>query len=199
MTAPDRELTVEQFGEWIQQRHDADRRFEYIAGELVEVPPNPYVSRIAVLIAPFFNLYRFNNKTGHMTGADGGCWVAGERYTPDVAFISDARQPELARERYTPNPPDLAVEVISSDRADELDQLRVKVTNYLAAGTVVWVVKPAARAVEVQMSGQPVQPFYETDTLNGGRCCRGSRSRSQMFSRTSDWRTSLPHPRFESG
>ncbi|MGQ9889985.1 MAG: Uma2 family endonuclease [Aggregatilineales bacterium] len=82
-----------------------------------------------------------------MTGADGGYVVGGERYIPDVAFISFTRQPEPSHAAYNPQPPDLAVEVLSPP--DKAAVLRIKIVNYLRAGTAVWLVDPAQKTVEI--------------------------------------------------
>src|SRR5690606_22485094 len=133
--------SVEAFDQFVMLPENAEKLFEYIGGEIVEVPSNPYVSAIAMLIGSLILVFVREKKLGHVTGEAGGYMVAGERYAPDVAFISYVKQPQLVKQGYNPNPPDLAVEVVSSDRADELHMLRIKVTNYLAVGTVVWVVK----------------------------------------------------------
>ncbi|MCZ7541298.1 MAG: Uma2 family endonuclease [Anaerolineae bacterium] len=106
------------------------------------------------------------NVAGYLTGADGGYQVGDERYIPDVAFVVKARQPEPSHETYNPLAPDLAVEVISP--SDDLNVLRVKVGNYLAAGTTVWVVRPEAKAVEVYAPGQPVRRVSADGALDGG-------------------------------
>ncbi len=160
--------TVESFEQFIQLPENCDKLFEYIAGEIVEVPSNPFVSKIAGLIITFFNIYLFDNKIGQVTGEAGGYMVSGERYAPNVAFISYAKQLELEKDGYNPNPSDLAVEVISSNRADELDKLRIKITNYHAAGTLVWVIKPEEKLVEEHAVGKKVAIFRIDDTLSGG-------------------------------
>ena len=63
-------------------------------------------------------------------------------------------------------PPDLAVEVVSP--SDEPRQRSIKITNYLAAGTVVWMVYPLARELEVHAQGQRVRIYGVEDTLEGG-------------------------------
>ena len=163
-------MTAEQFDEYIQRPDLGDRIFELIGGEIVEVPSNAFASDIGQLIGFFIRLFiRENSIAGYVTAADGGFWVAGERYAPDVAFISKARQPELARTGYNPNPPELAVEVISDEaNNDEQRGLRRKITNYLAAGTVVWAVFPVSQFVEIHAPGQPVKILHLDDTLNGG-------------------------------
>ena len=100
--------------------------------------------------------------------------IAGERYAPDVAYISNARQPELAREGANPNPPELVVEVISDEAsARELDTLMLKVSNYIAAGAIVWVVYPTAQLIRVHVPGQPVRIVSKDGILNGGEVLAG--------------------------
>ena len=97
--------------------------------------------------------------------------VSGERYAPDVAFISVARQPELAKEGYNPNPPELAVEVVSPNDSER--KMTRKVVNYLAAGTLVWLVRPEEKQVEVYATGKPVKTLGINDTLDGGTVLPG--------------------------
>jgi Uma2 family endonuclease len=161
-----RRYTLAEFEAFIAQPDNADKTFEYIGGAIVEVPSNAFVSKLAGIILTFINMYLFQHDIGHATGEAGGYMVSGERYAPDVAFISYARQPQLARTGYNPNPPELAVEVISSDSAEELHRLRIKVSNYLAAHCIVWVIYPETRLIEVHEQGQPVQIYESGDTLN---------------------------------
>jgi len=170
-------LTLADFEAFVDLPENSERIFEFISGEIVEVPSNPFVSEIAGLIMFFIRLFLVqNNIAGHLTGEAGGYMVNGERYAPDVAFISYARQPELARSGYNPNPPELAVEVISDPASvEEQTALRRKLANYLAAGTVVWIVDPSARTVEVYSPGQPVQTVSESGTLSGGDLLPGLR------------------------
>lgn len=168
MTSPARVYTTEEFDSFIEQPENAERLWELIAGEIFEVPSNPYVSAIAAKIIVLIGIYLLKHKLGHLTGEAGGYMVAGERYAPDVAFIAYEKQPKLVKNGYNPNPPDLAVEVISSDSSDERDKLRIKITNYLSVGTLVWVVKPENKLIEVHQSGQAVKIFREQDTIDGG-------------------------------
>lgn len=162
-------MTVEAFEQFTELPENAERLFEYIGGEVYEVPSNPYVSMIASRISMFIGMYLLENDIGYVTGEAGGYRVAGERYAPDVAFIAKSKQPELARHGYNPNPPDLAVEVISdASNHEELANLRVKITNYLAEGVVVWVVDPDRRTVEVHQAGRAVQVVGEGGAVSGG-------------------------------
>ncbi len=80
-------------------------------------------------------MYLLQNAIGHLTGEAGGYYVSGERYAPDVGYISKARQPELAKSGYNPNPPDLAVEIELHVTAQSQRKLQIKLGNYLAAVT----------------------------------------------------------------
>jgi Uma2 family endonuclease len=84
-----------------------------------------------------------------------------------VGYISKERQATLPYDEwFNPNPPELAVEVISPTDQDRM--IRVKVANYLAAGTVVWVVYPPTKEIEVYRPGQSVDILSVEDTLDGG-------------------------------
>lgn len=172
MVVQEKLLTVQEFDEFVMRPENADRLFEYIGGKIVEVVSNPYSSKIASRINGYIFVYLSKHDIGHLTGADGGYMVSGERYIPDVAFISYARQPELSTvEGYVPNAPDLAVEVLSRGNTDE--ELTIKVANYLAAGTVVWMVKPVEKRVVVFAPGSPARTLGINDTLDGGAVLPG--------------------------
>jgi Uma2 family endonuclease len=171
MVAGTQQITVEQFDHLVTGPDYADRRLEYIGGRIVEMVSNNYSSAVAALILAHLVLFVQRHRLGYVTGADGGYRVGGERYIPDVAFISKARQPVPSREAYNPNAPDLAVEVLSP--TDDPGDLRLKVTNYLAAGTTVWVVDPEGQRVEVHAPGQPATRTGPDGTLDGGELLPG--------------------------
>lgn len=165
------QVTVEEFDAWVLLPQNADMLFENIRGEIVEVPSNPYSSKISSRISGYIFMYLLQNDIGHLTGEQGGYQVAGERYAPDVAFTTYHSQPEeVARQGYNPVPPDLAVEVMSPTDSDEF--LRVKVANYLFAGTEVWLVDPDTQRVEVYAPAKKMRfigadAVLETDLLPG--------------------------------
>lgn len=158
-------VPVEAFDQMAAAPENADRLLEYIGGEVVEVPSNPYSSYISSILIHFLLGFVLDQNLGFVTGEQGGYMVSGERYAPDVAFLSFARQAELAKTGYNLNPPELAVEVLSP--TDTESQMMIKVANYLAAGTIVWVIDPSVRVVHVFRPGQPVQTLTENDTLRG--------------------------------
>lgn len=155
--------TVEEFDEFVDLPINKDKLFEYIGGEVLEVPSNPYSSYLATRLSRFIANFVEEHQLGFVTGEAGGYMVSGERYAPDVAFISFAKQKELAKTGYNPNPPDLAVEVLSP--TDSEKKLSVKISNYLAAQTSVLVIYPDEREIAVHKPGQPVAILGIEDIL----------------------------------
>jgi Uma2 family endonuclease len=158
--------TVADFDRFVALAENADRLFEYIGGEVVEVPSNPYSSQIAARFLIELGIFLKGQDLGHVTGEAGGYQVSGERYAPDVAFIRKERQPQLVKSGYNPLPPDLAVEVFSP--TDSEKKLSIKISNYLAAGTMVVVIYPDEREIAVHRPGQPVILLGPDDTFDGG-------------------------------
>jgi len=160
-------ITVEQFDKLIHLPENTDKRLEFIAGEVIEVPSNPYVSKIASKIIFYLLLYLQSNDIGHVTGEGGGYQIAGERYAPDVAFISYAKQENLTRKGYGTEPPDLVVEVISDlSNKQELKDLRKKITGYHSAGVVVWVIDPDDHTAEIHRVGSATTVIDINGTLS---------------------------------
>jgi Uma2 family endonuclease len=166
MAIPERTFTAEEFDEFILLPEHGDTLFELINGRVYPVVSNNRSSRIAGKILTFINVFVLAQKIGYVTGADGGYIVAGERLMPDVAFMSKARQPRRSKEAYNPLAPDLAVEVLSP--SDDESNVRIKLADYLRAGTVVWIVNPDTRTVEIHLPDQPSSKLTENDTLAGG-------------------------------
>jgi len=129
------------------------------------VASNNYSSEIAMLIGAAIPAFAREKRSGRVTGADGGYMISGEQYIPDVAFIPREKRPEPSHEVYNPTPPDLVVEVLSP--SNDPGDIRIKLFNYLKAGTVVWLVDPDKKQVEVYASGQ-VKKLNLDDTLDGG-------------------------------
>jgi len=159
-------ISPEEFEAFVQAPENSERLFEYIGGEIVEVPSNAYASSIsAQIIYLILHHVKSHGIAGYVTGEAGGYVVNGERYAPDVAFISKDRQPELAQAGYNPNPPDFAVEVDFPPSGVTQRSLRLKLSNYLAAGTTVWIVMPDLRQVEVHVPGQAPRVYGEGESI----------------------------------
>lgn len=172
MAVQTRRMSIEEFDRFVTLPENAERLFEYIGGEVVEVVSSQRASAIAYNIGFFIKLHlRTHDIAGLVTGADGGYMIAGERYIPDVAFVSRARQAEPSDQPYSPVPPDLAVEVLSPSNTPH--EMRLKVVNYLAAGSVVWVVDPDRQAVEVYTPGRAGKTVHLDETLEGDEVLPG--------------------------
>jgi Uma2 family endonuclease len=164
-------VTAEEFDEWVRLPENQSGIYELIAGRIVEkMPTNPRASLVAGRCLRYMGVFAEDeNDLGYVTGADGGYMIMGERYAPDVAFISKLKR--FVNQGYNPDPPDIAVEFISaaaerqSDRQREIGELLIKVSNYLAAGVEVWVVDPDAETVAIHRPGQKVIVLGADDTL----------------------------------
>jgi Uma2 family endonuclease len=160
-------MTVEEFDRYVLLPENRDRNFEYIGGEVIEVVSNPVSSNLAARVTGFLFIHLTQNDIGYLTSSDGGYMVSGERYIPDVGFISYKRQPTLDYyDGYIQNAPDLAVEVLSPGNED--DDMAIKIANYLAAKTLVWLLKPLQKQVVVFRFGQPAQVLGIDGILDGG-------------------------------
>jgi len=87
MTLFKQRVTLDQFKAFIQRSENADRDFEYIAGEICEVVANSYASQTASIVSFHIRLHlQKTGKKGWVTGANGGHIIGAERYVPDVAY-----------------------------------------------------------------------------------------------------------------
>lgn len=73
MTTRRKMFTADEFEQFVKLPQNVNRRFEYINGELVEVPSNPYSSQIAALIIAALVYFLRGKNLGHVTGEQGGC------------------------------------------------------------------------------------------------------------------------------
>jgi Uma2 family endonuclease len=160
-------ITAEEFDHIATLPENLDKRLEFIGGEIVELVSDTYASEIAYTLGSEIKAFAKRNKLGRVTGADGGYYVGRDRYIPDVGFISFARQPERVRAAYNPLAPDLVVEVVSP--TDIAKTTLEKVANYLAVGTVVWLVYPDEQEIQVFEPGSTVKTLSIDDTLEGGK------------------------------
>jgi Uma2 family endonuclease len=86
---------------------------------------------------------------------------------PDVSFVARTRlTPGRRYPGYWEGAPDLAVEVVSPN--DSAEDVRVKVAEYLAAGTrLVWVVFPRTQTVTIYRANGTVEERSIGQTLDG--------------------------------
>ncbi len=72
MAVQTRHYTVEEFDQMVMLPENADRRLEYIGGEIVEMVSNNYSSEVAARILYWITHYVIQNNLGRVTGAGGG-------------------------------------------------------------------------------------------------------------------------------
>lgn len=84
-------VSAEAFDEFLLLGENADKILELIAGEIYEAPSNPKSSYYSAHILIRLGTHVEKHDLGFVTGEAGGYKVNGERYAPDVAFVSKAR------------------------------------------------------------------------------------------------------------
>lgn len=166
MVVPIQTMTVTEFIAWSNRPENTGRDYEFIAGEIVDVVSSPKSTRLGARLLRYISAFVDDNNLGEVSGADGVYIVGDGRYMPDVGFIATSNLPATESiDGYVPAPPDLAVEVVSPTDSERL--LMVKVADYLAAGTVVWVVYPEVQQLIVYEAGKPAHTLHADDALRG--------------------------------
>ena len=159
MPVPDT-MTLEEFLE-----NDLEG-YEYIQGELIAMsPPSMVHGEISINIIRYLDRHVYKHQLGRLYTAETTFELGDRVVKPDVAFISTERLPEN-REKGSPVPPDLAVEVVSP--SDKQYDVTEKALAYLKAGTLlVWVIEPVAKTVMVYRSETDFTLLSCEDTLTG--------------------------------
>lgn len=161
-----KKMTATEFDEWAESQ-TGDAIFEFISGEIIEkMPSNGYSSMLATRIIIRIGIYLLQNNIGYLTTEAGGYKIGDERYVPDVAFVTYEKQKHPNKKGFNNVIPDLVVEVISDGgNKHELRDLRRKITGYLNAGTIVWVVDADEKQVEIHQIGQNPRVLGMNDVL----------------------------------
>ena len=138
-------------------------------------PTSDLHGEIAGLITFYLIGYVLEHDLGSVRSAETGFLISRDPdvvRAADVAFISKERGAQIAdRDKYTPFPPDLAVEVVSFD--DLADSLQAKIRDYLEAGVrLLWVIHPQTQQVVVYTTDSQTT-LSVGDTLTGGEVLPG--------------------------
>jgi Uma2 family endonuclease len=169
---PRRKMSAEQF--WQQY---AGKPYELVRGEVKErMPAGLHHGLVAMAIGHQIAEFARRTRLGVALAAETGFRIVhpeGESVrAPDVAFIRRERLPKPLPPTFCEVIPDLVVEVISP--SDTYSAMREKVDEWLNAGvSVVWVVDPQRRIVEVYQTGKPLQVLQEGDTLTAEQVLPG--------------------------
>lgn len=172
MATRDKLLTADEFWQTY-----AGRRVELVEGVPVEMAPTSDLhGEIAGLVTYYLIGYVLEHDLGSVRSAETGFLISRDPdvvRAADVAFISKEREAQIAdRDKYTPFPPDLAVEVVSpSDRAGSIQE---KIRDYLEAGVrLLWVIHPQTQEVVVHTPDGRAVTLGVDDTLHGGEVLPG--------------------------
>ncbi|MBI1925496.1 Uma2 family endonuclease [Candidatus Poribacteria bacterium] len=165
---------------------DDGYRYELVKGELRQMPPTGFEHGVrTVKITSRLDRHVETNKLGYVCGAETGFTIAQNPDTvraPDVAFVRQALidQRGIAK-GYWEGAPDLAVEVISP--GDTYTEVAEKVDEWLAAGcSMVWVLNPRRRTVEVYRSPDDFKVLTANDILDGEDVVPGFRCKvAELF------------------
>lgn len=148
-------MTPEEFDVFAELPDNADKLLEFINREIIEkVPCGAYFSKISARVIIRLGGFVEEHDLGHVTGEAGGYRVGNDRYVPDVAFLSKAKQEELDKRGYNHVAPDLAVEVILP--TDKPKEVADKIAGYLAAGIIVWALYPDTKTARIHRPNQDV-------------------------------------------
>jgi len=159
-------------------------RYELVKGELLTMSPTKRKhGRIVANLTIRLGHYVLTHKLGAMYAAETGFKLASNPDTvlaPDIAFIRGSV--DDSSESYGEGAPDLVVEVQSpNDRKAKVEE---KAARWLALGaSMVWLIDPKRRTVEIHLSNDEPQILTEDDELTGGDLIPGFSVRvSEIFS-----------------
>jgi Uma2 family endonuclease len=154
-------MTVEAFEAFVDLPENSEKILEFIAGEVYEVPSRPSNSSLASKIMAYIHIYLKGHDLGHLTGKGGGIALRDERYHPDLAFTSYEKIPKILPTMiYLEMPPDLVIELLEPE-----DEFTIKLSTYLSVDTMVWIVRPEKKVIEVHEAGKTAKVFRENDTI----------------------------------
>lgn len=163
-------LTAEEFCDWVHRPANANRWFELVRGEVIELPPpmKPH-GAVSANVARILGNFTFQRKRGYVTSNDTGVILERDPDTvrgPDVAVYEDAQRFEDLHPKYGEVPPRLAVEVLSPN--DRVGKVTRKVMDYLHNGVgLVWVIDPEARNVTIYRPGKEPSVVEADQELTG--------------------------------
>jgi Uma2 family endonuclease len=177
-------MTAEEFYDWVHRPENADKWFELVRGEVIELPPpaKPH-GRVCTNAAYLLEGYVRERGAGYVTSNDSGVILDRDPDTvrgPDVALYEDAASFEELHPKYGEVPPRLAVEVLSPN--DKAGKVVSKVTDYLKSGVdLVWLVDPDDRKVTVYRPDKSPYELKVDEELTGDDVLPGFRCRVNDF------------------
>lgn len=142
---------------------DDEAKHELSEGELITMPPpKPRHGDCQVRLAAALVEFASSRGLGTVYTESGYRLSPHTVRGPDISFVSKTRLQNP--DEYFEGGPDLAVGIVSP--GDDASDLRQKIQQYLDAGTsVVWVVYPRSRQIEIHTPGKTIQTLGVEDRL----------------------------------
>lgn len=182
-TATER-MTAEEFYDWVHSPAQANKWFELVRGEVIELPPpmKPH-GFVCLNVGRILGNFTYQQGKGYLTGNGSGVILERGPDTvrgPDVAYYEDAQTFADLHPKHGEVPPRLAVEVLSPN--DRLGRVNRKITDYLRSGVgLVWLIDPETRNVTVYRPGKEPYVVEEDQELTGEDVLPGFRCRVAEF------------------
>jgi len=155
--------TMAEFIELALKAENADKHFELINGEIIEMSPgrtrNSWFANL--IIAAVHRFCDDHNLPYSTSNGDSAFDIQGNTVAPDFAF----KRTPMGNEYPDPIAPEWAVEIISP--TDKGPDIRAKRQIYLRAGILYWEMYPESQSIDVYAPGQPLRTFNIDDTLDG--------------------------------
>lgn len=167
MLVKEKEITVEEFEQFLRLPEYQGRLFELINGEIVEKMPTEEHGMIVMNIGIAIGNFIKKHKLGRV-GAEIRYRKLSDRYNsrqPDLSF-SSGYSPVITSGA-APRMPELVVEVQSPD--DSVKAMRERAEYFIANDVqLVWLVFPRKRYVEVYSPDHEMEILFGSDSLSGG-------------------------------
>lgn len=161
-------MTLDEYWEFVHLPANANRRFELVRGEVIEVSrPHQLHGTILGCFTRILGNYSEDHEIGSVASGDSGVVLdaaAGTVVGPDVAFFLDDGEMDLIPARWSTIMPAIVVEILSpSNRPVEILE---KIDEYLTAGVkAVWVADPDEKSISVHVLGSQPHVLAGDDLL----------------------------------
>jgi Uma2 family endonuclease len=167
---PTRLMSVDEFWDFVHRPENADRNFELVRGEVVEMTrPGKRHGFVCANVVIILGSYARQRQKGYVCSNDTGVVVERDPDTvrgPDVLFFEDAESFEEIDRKWGDQPPRLAVEVLSPN--DSVGETNERIQDQLNLGTpLVWLLDPESHTVTVYRPGKQHYVLREDDVLSG--------------------------------
>jgi Uma2 family endonuclease len=160
-------LSVEEFA----ALPDDGMKHELNEGELIVMPPpKPRHGDCQLSLGSAVREFVVSRGLGRVYTESGYRLTPHTVRGPDVSFVRTSRLQDP--DEYFDGAPDLAVEIVSP--GDDASDLREKIKQYLDAGTsVVWVVYPRSRQIDIHTPDKTIRRLGVEDMLEAPKLLPG--------------------------